>query len=308
MQNINQQTLKSPINFEGIGLHTGSTSKVKIIPTNENTGIVFKRTDLDEKNIIRANLENVSCTKLCTTITNSSGASVSTIEHLMAALYITGIDNVLIETNSSELPIMDGSSKEFVEMIEKSGLKIQSAKRKFIKIIKKTELHDGEKSISIDVNEDGLNVEFELSYSNTVIGSQKNSVSFYNEKLNDIYSSRTFCLYEDIDQIRSLGLAKGGSLDNAIVVKDDVVLNDKGLRNQKEFVNHKILDLAGDFLLSGYRILGNVKCFHGGHYLSNIFLKKLFKDKSNYKEITFSNVEVLNKKFKSAANRLVVNG
>ncbi len=308
MQNINQQTLKSPINFEGIGLHTGSTSKVKIIPTNENTGIVFKRTDLDEKNIIRANLENVSCTKLCTTITNSSGASVSTIEHLMAALYITGIDNVLIETNSSELPIMDGSSKEFVEMIEKSGLKIQSAKRKFIKIIKKTELHDGEKSISIDVNEDGLNVEFELSYSNTVIGSQKNSVSFYNEKLNDIYSSRTFCLFEDIEKIKKAGFAKGGSLDNAIVVKDDVVLNDKGLRNQKEFVNHKILDLAGDFLLSGYRILGNVKCFHGGHYLSNIFLKKLFKDKSNYKEITFSNVEVLNKKFKSAANRLVVNG
>ena len=308
MQNINQQTLKSPINFEGIGLHTGSTSKVKIIPTNENTGIVFKRTDLDEKNIIRANLENVSCTKLCTTITNSSGASVSTIEHLMAALYITGIDNVLIETNSSELPIMDGSSKEFVEMIEKSGLKIQSAKRKFIKIIKKTELHDGEKSISIDVNEDGLNVEFELSYSNTVIGSQKNSVSFYNEKLNDIYSSRTFCLFEDIEKIKKAGFAKGGSLDNAIVVKDDVVLNDKGLRNQKEFVNHKILDLAGDFLLSGYRILGNVKCFHGGHYLSNIFLKKLFKDKSKYKEITFSNVEVLNKKFKSAANRLVVNG
>ena len=308
MQNINQQTLKSPINFEGIGLHTGSTSKVKIIPTNENTGIVFKRTDLDEKNIIRANLENVSCTKLCTTITNSSGASVSTIEHLMAALYITGIDNVLIETNSSELPIMDGSSKEFVEMIEKSGLKIQSAKRKFIKIIKKTELHDGEKSISIDVNEDGLNVEFELSYSNTVIGSQKNSVSFYNEKLNDIYSSRTFCLFEDIEKIKKAGFAKGGSLDNAIVVKDDIVLNDKGLRNQKEFVNHKILDLAGDFLLSGYRILGNVKCFHGGHYLSNIFLKKLFKDKSNYKEITFSNVEVLNKKFKSAANRLVVNG
>ena len=308
MQNINQQTLKSPINFEGIGLHTGSTSKVKIIPTNENTGIVFKRIDLNEKNIIRANLENVSCTKLCTTITNSSGASVSTIEHLMAALYITGIDNVLIETNSSELPIMDGSSKEFVEMIEKSGLKIQSAKRKFIKIIKKTELHDGEKSISIDVNEDGLNVEFELSYSNTVIGSQKNSVSFYNEKLNDIYSSRTFCLFEDIEKIKKAGFAKGGSLDNAIVVKDDVVLNDKGLRNQKEFVNHKILDLAGDFLLSGYRILGNVKCFHGGHYLSNIFLKKLFKDKSNYKEITFSNVEVLNKKFKSAANRLVVNG
>ncbi|MDC1095919.1 UDP-3-O-acyl-N-acetylglucosamine deacetylase [Pelagibacteraceae bacterium] len=308
MQNINQQTLKSPINFEGIGLHTGSTSKVKIIPTNENTGIVFKRIDLNEKNIIRANLENVSCTKLCTTITNSSGASVSTIEHLMAALYITGIDNVLIETNSSELPIMDGSSKEFVEMIEKSGLKIQSAKRKFIKIIKKTELHDGEKSISIDANEDGLNVEFELSYSNTVIGSQKNSVSFYNEKLNDIYSSRTFCLFEDIEKIKKAGFAKGGSLDNAIVVKDDVVLNDKGLRNQKEFVNHKILDLAGDFLLSGYRILGNVKCFHGGHYLSNIFLKKLFKDKSNYKEITFSNVEVLNKKFKSAANRLVVNG
>ena len=234
--------------------------------------------------------------------------SVSTIEHLMAAFYMTGVDNVLVEIDQTEMPIMDGSSKDFVNLIKKSGIKVLEAKRKFLKILKKVEFKDNKKSISIEPStEEGLSVDFELNYNNALIGNQKNKISFNNQNLEEIYTSRTFCLYEDIEKIKNVGLAKGGSLDNAIVVKNEEILNKSGLRNKKEFVNHKILDLVGDFLLSGYRIIGNVKCIHGGHNLSNIFLQEIFKDPSNYEELDVSNIEVFNKNIKITANKVAVN-
>jgi UDP-3-O-[3-hydroxymyristoyl] N-acetylglucosamine deacetylase len=280
--NLFQTTILNKTVFTGIGLHNGLKSEVKILPAEENYGIVFKRKDLSKNNTIKANFENVRSAKRCTTLTNKFKVSVSTVEHLLAALYITGVDNALIEINNSEVPIMDGSSKEFVETISRVGIKSLKAKRKYLKITKKFELNENEKFISIEPNPNGLKVDFQLVYTNELIGKQRNQIDFTDTDLTDVYTSRTFCLFEDIEKIKEVGLAKGGSLENAVVIKNKEILNSDGLRNKKEFVNHKILDLAGDFLLSGFRILGSVKCIQGGHSLSNLFLRAFLKDRSNY--------------------------
>jgi UDP-3-O-[3-hydroxymyristoyl] N-acetylglucosamine deacetylase len=302
-----QKTILNEVIFKGIGLHSGLNAEVKIIPAAENYGIVFKRTDLDKNNTIKSNFKNVSSAKLCTTLQNDSNVTVSTVEHLLAALYITGVDNALIEINNSEVPIMDGSSKEFVETINKTGVKILKAKRKYLKILRKFEFKDNEKTISIEPSSDSLKVNFQLVYSNSVIGTQSNQVDFADTDLKNVYTSRTFCLYEDIEQIKKIGLAKGGSLENAVVVRDSEILNTEGLRNNKEFVNHKILDLAGDFLLSGYRIIGSVKCIQGGHSLSNSFLRAIFKDQSNFMIIEKQESSTTKNYFKTTTNKLAVN-
>jgi|TARA_B110000285_G_scaffold233016_1_gene305585 UDP-3-O-[3-hydroxymyristoyl] N-acetylglucosamine deacetylase len=307
MLNSFQKTISKTTKFKGIGLHSGLESVVKIIPAAENYGIVFKRIDLEQNNTIKANFENVSSAKLCTTIQNKFKVSISTVEHLLAALYITGIDNALIEIDASEVPIMDGSAKEFVETILKIGVKEQNAKRKYLKIIKKFEFRENEKFISIEPNEKSLNVDFQLVYSNNVIGNQRNQINFSDKDLSNVYTSRTFCLFEDVEQIKKIGLAKGGSLDNAIVVKNNEILNSTGLRNSKEFVNHKILDLAGDFLLSGHRMLGGVTCIQGGHNLSNLFLRSFLKDSSNYSIIEIEESKNIKSYFKTSINKLAVN-
>jgi len=302
-----QKTIAKTISFQGIGLHTGLKSNISLVPQKGNRGIVFKRIDLKENNIVEASYKNVSSAKLCTTLKNKFGVSISTVEHLLAALYITGVDNILIEIDKEEVPIMDGSSKEFVDEINKAGIKSLTEKRKYLKIIKKIELKENEKYISIEPNHESLEVDFELGYSNDLIGSQRNKKNFSSDDLVDVYASRTFCLYEDIENIKKIGLAKGGSLDNAVVVKGKEVLNEGGLRNGKEFVNHKILDLVGDFLLSGYRILGNVKCIQGGHSLSNIFLKSIFSDSANFIEFEINNKNLDKRVFKIVENKLAVN-
>jgi len=304
--NIFQKTIQKEITFKGVGLHSGLNAEVKVLPAAANFGIVFKRIDLDKDNVIKANFENVSSAKLCTTLENKFNITISTVEHLLAALYITGIDNALIEINNSEVPIMDGSSKEFVEVINKTGVKNLNTKRKYLKVMKRFEYKENNKTISIEPNDNGLEVNFELVYTNKVIGTQSNKVNFTDSDLTNIYTSRTFCLFEDIEKIKKIGLAKGGSLENAVVVKGDEILNAEGLRNKKEFVNHKILDLAGDFLLSGYRILGSVKCSQGGHSLSNLFLRAFFKDQSNFVTIEKESVAPKNF-FKTPINKLVVN-
>ena len=302
-----QKTISKQIEFRGIGLHTGQKSTIKILPATEDFGIVFKRVDLKENNIVKANYENVSSAQLCTTIQNNFKTKISTIEHLLAAFYIAGIDNVLIEVDTAEVPIMDGSSKEFVEKIFKIGVQEQNKKRQYIKIIKKFEFKENEKIISIEPNNNSLNVDFELVYSNKIIGKQRNQIDFSDKDLSNVYTSRTFCLYEDVEQIKKIGLAKGGSLENAVVVKDNKILNSTGLRNSKEFVNHKILDLAGDFLLSGHRILGSVICTQGGHNLSNLFLRNLLKDKSNYSITEQEEQKPIKTIFKTPLNKLAVN-
>ena len=285
MLKIFQQTLKNSINFKGVGLHSGKLCELRIIPAQEDVGIVFKRIDLNKNNIIKANYKNVFSAKLCTSLKNDKGTKVSTVEHLLAALYITGIDNAIIEMDNEEVPIMDGSAKNFVEQINKVELIKLNKKRKYLKILNKIEFEDNKRLISISPNENSFEVGFQLNYENMIIGKQKNLVNFSKDNLDDICNSRTFCLFEDIEKIKKLGLAKGGSLENAVVVGEKEVLNPEGLRNKKEFVNHKILDLVGDFVLSGYRILGKVDCYQGGHQLSNLFLNQLLENNSSNFEI-----------------------
>ena len=283
MWDKNQKTLKEKVSFSGIGLHSGKKVDVDLTPSNSNSGIIFKRTDLKENNEIIGNFKNVSSAKLCTKIKNDFGTSVSTVEHLLAALYICGIDNLVVNLNGPEVPIMDGSAKDFVKIIKNTGIKILEGKRKFIKIKKSIELKENEKFIKISPTNNTFEVKFTLNYKNNpLIQTQKNKTSFDEKDIVDIYSARTFCLFEDIENIKSIGLAKGGSLDNAIVVKGNTILNEGGLRSKKEFVNHKILDLVGDFMLSGIRVIGSVECEHGGHALTNQFLRKIFSDKNNY--------------------------
>ena len=282
MSYLTQKTIKNKISFSGVGLHTGVKVNVCIKPAQPDTGIVFKRTDLVKNNLVYPNFMNVSSTSLNTTISNEYGTKVSTIEHLMGALFGLGIDNAIIEVDNEEVPILDGSAKEFINKLMPIGLEISEAPIKIIKINKKVTFNDGDRSISIQPSKLSLDIDFELSYQNPVIGVQRNKINVYEDNLEDIFNSRTFCLYEDIEAIKKIGLAKGGSLDNAIVVKDDKVLNDDGLRNKKEFVNHKILDCIGDLFTSGYRIVGSVICFKGGHYLTNELLKKVFKNSENF--------------------------
>ena len=294
MKDMYQKTLTNQISFKGVGLHSGKTSTINLLPAKENQGIVFKRVDLDTNNVIKANFANVSSARLCTTLENDQGIKVSTVEHLLAALYIRGIDNAIVEIDNEEVPIMDGSSRDFLKVLQKTKLINQIKKRKYLKVSSKVELTDGERQISIEPKET-FEVSFQLNYKNKVIGKQKNNINFQNDDLSEVIESRTFCLFEDIENIKKIGLAKGGSLDNAIVVDDNKVLNKDGLRNNKEFVNHKILDLAGDFMLSGFRVLGKVKCYQGGHELTNIFLRKLIKQKLSYSIIEVEN-KIISKK------------
>tara|TARA_Y100000816_G_scaffold227151_1_gene172189 strand:+ start:360 stop:1280 length:921 start_codon:yes stop_codon:yes gene_type:complete len=282
MSILTQKTVSKKISFEGIGIHTGEKVKLNILPSNPNTGIVFKRIDLKSRNIIFPNYANVSDTTLCTTISNEYGVSVSTIEHLMGALYGVGIDNAIIEIDSKEVPIMDGSAKLFVDKINNVGLKFSDQPIKIIKINKNIKFEDGEKFISIDKSNISGDIEFEIKYDNKIIGTQINKINVFEDKLDDIYTSRTFCLYEDIEKLKKLNLGKGGSLENAIVIKDQIVLNKSGLRNNLEFVNHKILDCMGDLFLSGYKIIGSIKCSQGGHRLTNRLLREIFSNQNNY--------------------------
>ena len=282
MSILNQKTIKNSFKIDGVGLHTGNPSKVKIIPSSPNTGIVFKRVDLKKNNFVIPNIYNVSNATFCTTISNEYNVKVSTIEHLMAALFIRGIDNVLIEIDNEEVPILDGSSKDFIEAIDKTGITVSEVPIKIIKIEKLISFKDGSKEISLEPSKVSLDIDFEIKYENDLIGNQKNLVKVYEDDLTDVYNSRTFCVFEDIEKLKKMNLARGGSLDNAIVVKDNQILNKEGLRNEKEFVNHKILDCIGDLYLSGYKMIGKLKCSQGGHKLTNQLLRKVFNDNKNF--------------------------
>ena len=282
MSILNQKTIKAPIEFEGITLHKGKIAKVKILPAKPNSGIVFKRIDIKGDNLIEANFLNVSDATLCTTLTNKSGASVSTVEHLIAALYGKGVDNALIEIDNDEVPIIDGSSKFFVEKIDSVGLENSDKSIKIIKILKKITLKNGQKTISMEPTKTSLEIDFEIKFNNPLIKNQRNIINVYETDLKDIFNSRTFCLYEDVEKLKKMNLARGGSLENAIVVKNDKILNDGGLRNKKEFVNHKILDCMGDLYLSGHKIVGKLVCSQGGHNLTNQLLRKIFSDNQNF--------------------------
>ena len=282
MSILTQKTVSKKILFSGIGIHTGKKVNLKILPALPNTGILFKRVDLKKNNLIFPLYNNVSNTTLCTTIENEYGVKISTIEHLMGAFYGLGVDNAIVELDSQEVPIMDGSAKIFVDSIREAGLNFSDQPIKIIKINKEIKFSDGDKFISVEKSNVTGEINFEIKYNNKVINTQNNKINIFEDDLSDIYNSRTFCLYEDIEKLKQLNLGKGGSLENAIVIKDDKILNSNGLRNDLEFVNHKILDCMGDLYLSGYKIIGSLKCSQGGHKLTNQLLKKIFSNQNNY--------------------------
>ena len=282
MSYLTQKTINSSVSFNGVALHSGLDVKICIKPASPDFGIVFKRIDLKNNNLVYPNFMNVSNTSLNTTVENEFGAKVSTIEHLMGALFCLGIDNALIEIDGDEVPILDGSAKIFIEKIVSVGLETSDSPIKIIKINKEITYSDGERFITAKPSTLSLDIDFRLKYKNSLIGNQRSKFKVYEDDLSEVYNSRTYCLYEDIEIIKKNGLAKGGSLENAIVVKNTEILNPEGLRNDKEFVNHKILDCIGDLYTSGYRIIGSVICSQGGHYLTNELLRKVFDNQENF--------------------------
>lgn len=285
-----QTTISKPKSFSGIGLHSGNLINVKLKPGKENSGIVFVRTDIDKKTkdcSIKANYKNVSDTSLCTTIENEYGVKVSTIEHLMAAFNGIGIDNIIVELNGPEVPIMDGSSLPFIEIIESCGIKSLKAKRKFLKILKKIEVMVDDKFCSFTP---GKNQKFsvEIDFDAEVVGKQSASTSLDNYNFKSFASNaRTFGFMKDVEYMRSQGLGLGGSIDNCIIVDNNEVINPEGLRHENEFSRHKLLDAIGDVFTSGFRIEGSYKGLKCGHYINNLLLHELFKSSENYDIIEY---------------------
>ncbi len=277
-----QQTIKSDISLKGIGLHSGKIVNVTIQPSNVNNGIKFIRTDLIKNNIVDALWSNVSSTNLCTTISNEKGISISTIEHLMSALSGMHVDNVNILIDGSEVPIMDGSSLPFVELLEISGIQTQEFDRKVI-LVKKEIVVSNNNSYAKIIPNNQFSIDFEIDFSSSLINKQSCQLQLINGNYkNDISSARTFGFEKDVDYLRANGLALGGSLDNAVVVGKTHILNKEGLRFKDEFVRHKILDSIGDLYLAGSPIQGYFCGSRSGHFLNTQLLKQLFSDKSNF--------------------------
>ena len=282
MSVLNQKTINNIINFKGIGLHSGKKVVMTLFPAPPNSGIIFKRSDLKNNNLIYPSVFNVSSASYCTKLENEHGISVSTVEHLMAALYGLGIDNLLIDLNSEELPILDGSAKNFVDSIIDVGFKISDQPIRIIKINKKISYNESEKFITFEPNKISLEIDFEIKYKQNSILNQRNNKNIYIDDLTDIYNSRTFCLFEDVEKLKKMGLAQGGSLENAIVLKGNEILNSEKLRNINEFVNHKILDCLGDIYLAGYRMVGKITSSQGGHNVTNKGLRALLSNNENF--------------------------
>ena len=284
-KNINQQTIEESIFVKGIGLHSGKDVELRLEPAEVDNGIKFIRVDSKKNNIIEAIWSNVSETLLSTTISNEHGLKISTIEHLMSALSGLHIDNLNIYINAAEVPIMDGSSRPFVDIIEKIGIKEQNKKRKFLNVKKIIEVAINDSSVKIIPNSQ-FSIDFEIDFPSQLVSKQSCQLQLINGNYKtDIAAARTFGFEKDVEHLRSNGLALGGSLDNAVVVGENEILNKDGLRYTDEFVRHKILDSIGDLYLAGSPIIGYFYGNKSGHYLNNQLLRKLFSDVSNYEYI-----------------------
>ncbi|MDF1685158.1 MAG: UDP-3-O-acyl-N-acetylglucosamine deacetylase [Parvibaculaceae bacterium] len=285
-----EQTLGGVVALEGVGLHTGEIVHMTLRPAAAGHGIVFRRTDLDtsapDVTDILARYDMVSDATMCTRISNAAGTELNTIEHIMAALSAFSIDNALIEIDGPEVPVMDGSSSEFVAAFTKTGARQQGAERKALRILKSVVVEEGLKRSEL-CPADQFRIEFEIDFDSPVIGRQVFAAdideAFFADELGD---ARTFGFLKDLELMKSLGLARGGSLDNAVVISDDEILNEDGLRFDDEFVRHKVLDAVGDLALAGLPILGCLKTVRGGHAMNNLVLRALFADPSSYEIVT----------------------
>lgn len=282
--NMKQKTLKEEIQIDGIGLHSGLSSVLTLAPAPVNTGIVFYRSDIKDSPCIEATYNNVTDTKNCTCL-GKNGVNVSTIEHLMAVLYILEIDNVIIKCSNAELPILDGSACQFLNILQTAETIYQKDDVKTLKIIKPVKIEDDKGNyIELLPNDDNvLRICFDIEFPSKIVGHQNfNEVVTKDVFERKIAPCRTFCEKYQIDYLKSIGLIKGGSLDNAVVLDGETILNPDGFKVENECVNHKVLDLIGDMYTSGYKILANVKAFRTGHFHNNEILKKLFENTENY--------------------------
>ncbi len=290
---IAQRTLKNVVRATGVGLHSGETVYLTLRPAPENHGIQFKRVDLDPPVLIRANADSVSQTTLSTCLSSPDGARVSTVEHLLSALSGMGIDNVLIECNAQELPIMDGSASPFVFLIQSAGVREQTAPREYIRIAHIVEVDHEDKVARLEPF-NGFRITFSIDFDHPVVdrGECKTVVDIDEESfVREVSRARTFGFMRDLDYLKANNLARGGSMANAIVVGEDRILNDDGLRQNDEFVKHKVLDALGDLYLAGRPIIGHYSGNRSGHALNNKLLRQLFSDPSNYEVVTFDRVE-----------------
>ena len=282
-----QNTINSPISFNGVGIHSGKAVNMTVFPADDNFGIVFKRIDLDTDNYIKVIPENIYFSKYCSKLKNKHGVCVGTVEHLLATLHSFDINNVLIEINSPELPAMDGSSYEFTKRLMEVGIQIQKKPKKVLKILKKVSIKDGVRSIKV-LPSNHLSFSIKINFSNTLIGKHQYDYTHNTQNfIDEICYARTFCISKDVSKLRAAGFGLGGNLNNVIVVEDNKILNDTGLRCNKEFVKHKILDCIGDFYMSGLPLLGSIYATQPGHELNNKLLKKIFQNKDNYEIVEF---------------------
>lgn len=295
---VKQKTIKKENSFSGIGLHSGKLIKIKFLPAEENTGIVFIRTDFDKPEKIKVVPHNIIDTTMCTCIKNENGFKVSTIEHLMSALAILGIDNIEIEINGEEVPIMDGSAMPFIFILKECGFKNLNANKKFIKIKEQVKIKQDDKFVYLipcDDNDFFINYEIDFNHPFIKETKQEFSISIFNENvINKILKARTFGFLKDIEYLKSIGLIKGGSTDNAIVLDEFKMINNSPLRYENEFVRHKILDSIGDLYVYGYQLIGKFKAYKSGHELNNLLIKELLSDEKNYEIIEIDEDRIMN--------------
>ena len=289
-----QQTIERPAVCAGIGVHSGEKARLVLKPAPVGTGVVFRRTDLDASDItIHAHADAVSDTRLGTTMTNEAGVSVAVVEHLMAALAGMGIDNLIIDIDGPEVPIMDGSSAVFCELLLQAGLKKQSAPRRRIRILEAVEIVDGPKRATLSPSDDSvLTLRARIEYDDSVIGIQQMALRMAPGMFaRDLAFARTYGFARDVEMLRANGLARGGSLDNAVVLEDGAVMNPEGLRAEDEFVRHKMLDAVGDLMLAGAPIAGSYDAVQPGHALNNALVRKLLATPSAWCWETDADIE-----------------
>lgn len=284
MEKYQQKTIKHEISCVGIGLHTGNKISMTLKPAEINAGIVFHRTDAAGRDAyIPARHEYVVDTRMCTCIGNKDGVKVATIEHLMAAIHAMGVNNLMIDIDGPETPVMDGSSAPFVFLLECAGIKAQGAPLKALRILKTVRYTSGDKELVLTPAEKGLNMHFSIDFPASVIGHQEADLDLTAANFKNMFSrARTFGFLQDIEMLRSIGLARGGSLDNAILVNDNTIMNKDGLRYSNEFVRHKMLDAVGDLYMCGYPMIADFSGSRSGHTDTNALLSAVFADESNY--------------------------
>lgn len=280
---MNQHTLLKETEIKGIGLHSGCETTLRLLPAPAGHGIVFERTDLPGCPRIKALYSNVVDTRNCTCLGDSDGNIISTVEHLMAALSVLGIDNLLIKIDNQEMPIMDGSALPFLEALSRAGVAEQREPRRMLKVLKEISFTDDNGNSVTLIPAETFSVDFEIEFPSKIVGFQK----FDAEITPSVFAAqiapcRTFCEKYQVDYLRSIGLIKGGSLDNAVVLDGETLLNPEGFRVENECVNHKVIDAVGDLYTSGYPLLGRLIARKSGHFHNNQLLRRLFADESNY--------------------------